>query len=886
MFSGYLWYIQLYTYLATECIHVTHECSTTLHTGQDLLLFEKHYSEVVSTQASVLLKITKCTTIGPPRRGKTCLKHLLTGQKWDVEGGTVSTDVMQAPEWVECYSVGDKGAEELWELLPTEQQHGQVLRAVICTPPAAMTGDSTNGDAEDLWRLPSEKQQQETVETAQSTIVGPPNAMPSIAPHEYAHTTSAHVSTSTGTLATDTIPTDPIPTTPPSPRPKSRTLMQGVKALACAYRSEALENFLKNKEGKVLGETRLIHFIDTGGQAIYHDVHPALITSPSIYLVVFSLKDLYRKSDKEQCNYFRSDLIQRPLRSIYTFGTKTPQVKGHPTAPKIFIVGTHLDLIPIDARKGFLLNLHKLISTEIGNKPYRQFVQRDSKRQSFWAVDNTKAGREQDDDFKMYVSNLRRMVEDRSMEMSVRVPLPWLLLKLVMVGQGVRYCKYSKLLQEACVRGYAREDSPDADLDAMLSLFHILGLIYHKVPAGCKKEDSLVFIDPDCLFSATSDFLMAAKEEIEDSQSDSQEEHHQMHAATTEKFGMEKIVRKNRVIQRMRGNANSIEQEMEAVLESVEGTLTSIGQEPIDMVLGSLHAHLKDVGQQYMSATKGNQDASSQKAKRQLFIGRLVHSLASTVGSVLQDSGRTGDVDNVKKEVSMAVQNIRARCEGRSIKTHDMDQFLAILSELRIIAQLSDANSYVVPAALPIVPDSVKVSGSANPIFFSVMSQTIMEVCYLPSGLFCCLISELVTGLGWTMIPLGRSHVDFVHKDITGSVRLTEHESYIEVGLESEVPLKELAQTCHTVRRGIHDSIVCVYDNIFSHPTADLQESFVWGFQCDKHPDYEIHVAAFRRDGHDCWTECLLQPFGVQDVVPEQLVWFSSELDLDLDLYN
>ena len=103
------------------------------------------------------------------------------------------------------------------------------------------------------------------------------------------------------------------------------------------------------------------------------------------------------------------------------------------------------------------------------------------------------------------------------MEMPVKVPLPWMLLKMVMDGQGVRYCKYSQLLEEAHSRGYVREGSPDADLGIMLKVFNALGLFYHKVPSGCKKEDSLVFIDPGFLYSATSDFLMAAKEEIEDS---------------------------------------------------------------------------------------------------------------------------------------------------------------------------------------------------------------------------------------------------------------------------------------------------------------------------------------------------------------------------------
>ena len=63
----------------------------------------EEYEDVVKKNACITLHISKCTTIGPPRVGKTCLKYLLTGRKWDKEKGTASTDVMEAPEWVEVH---------------------------------------------------------------------------------------------------------------------------------------------------------------------------------------------------------------------------------------------------------------------------------------------------------------------------------------------------------------------------------------------------------------------------------------------------------------------------------------------------------------------------------------------------------------------------------------------------------------------------------------------------------------------------------------------------------------------------------------------------------------------------------------------------------------
>ena len=1065
--------------------------------GKELRKFQEQYSKVVRNQASVTLKITKCTTIGPPRIGKTCFKNLLIGQEWDVEAGTASTDVMEAPEWVECYSLEEGGAEEPWKLLSAEQQQGELIRAVnsltisntqMTTSPGDATPSATPSeyvqlptpsptttptdaspsatsmnepatttprDAQPTTKPSDAPPTTESVDAPPTTesIDAPPTTTPSDAPPT-TESVDAPPTTTSSNVQEPTRPTSSLPP-PTKPAQKSATVLQALEALASACSSEALQDFLKDKQGKVLGETRLVHFIDTGGQAIYHDVHPVLITSPSVYLVVFSLSELCKKSPEERLAYFRSGLIQRPLRSIYTFGTKAPRKEDYVVlrseVPKILVVGTHLDQVPLkdSGMEHFLDDISRMIEKEISNKPYRQFVQYDTEGRSFWAVDNTLAGKEQSEGVKRYNTGLRRMVQEGSTEMSVKVPMPWMLLKLVMDSKGVRYCKYSELLEEARSRGYVREDSPDADLDTMLWLFHVLGLIYHKVPSECKKEDSLVFIDPDCLYSATSDFLMAAKEEIEDSseegqhqpqaasieetednQEGSEEGHQQTQAASTEKHGeavksaitrpklpswrklrtareavwrklrmareavtranirpelpternlrptreavrrantrpqaasteeteddqggieegqqqtqaasteeteddqrgseegqhqtqaastketkdnqggseegqhqtqaasteemfcdkemarergrqqkqeAKGIVQKRRVIERIQCNAETIKSAIEAELQTAE---QAIRQEATEDVLASLQDQLKKIEQQYkLPARYGQVDAASVKAKQQLYIRRMVKSLASSVKAVLADAGEKGDVQRVRREVGEAVESIRKRYQGRSIVSRDMDQVLSILSDLRIVAKLSGSDRYVVPAALPEVPHSLNISGSADPILVTVVSQTVMEVCFLPSGLFCCLISELVAKLGWTVEPLGRTHVAFTHEDLTGVVHVVEHESYIEIKLESTAPLEELPKTCQNVRDKIHRHIVDVYKTLYSDPTTDsaFEESLVWGFRCEEHPGDDTHIAAFVEDDYECCAECLLQDSGaIQLVTAAQRVW-------------
>ena len=912
-----------------------------LNAGLDVLKFQEQYSEVVRNQASVTLKITKCTTIGPPRIGKTCLKNLLIGQEWDVEAGTASTDVMEAPEWVECYSLEDDGAEDLWKLVSKEQQKGELIRAVN-----ELTINSTQ-----LTTPPSDAQN-----PTKPTDVTPPTdatATPSGTESRIMHA-SAHP-----------------PTSKRDATRKSATVRQALEALASACSSEALQDFLKDKQGKVLGKRRLIHFIDTGGQSIYHDIHPVLITSPSIYLVVFSLDDFQQKNDQGRLSYFRSDLIQRPLRSIYTFGRKNPEEKNllqlQPEAPKIFIVGTHLDQIPLDGQEQFLERVDEMIEEEISSKPYHQFVQYDTEGRSFWAVDNRQAGKEQDEDTKEYISTLRLMVQDRSMEMSVQVPLPWMLLKMVMDGQGVRYCKYSQLLEEARSRGYIREDSPDADLDIMLRLFNALGLIYHKVPSGYKKEDSLVFIDPDCLYSATSDFLMAAMEEIECSQRGSEEgqiragtkdktedsqggseegqvraatkdetadsqggsEEGQVRAATKDEMadsqgrsnvekspyqiythltkpsmdlaggkqqmesGLAKTqkprqipaarkilgggVESMKVIQRISSSFNAFLSDMRTVLSSLERTVMNVGQDDTGIVLRSL----KDIQKGVEEKNSLFDAANTLESKYRILAQEMVWKLMNSVRKVLQSS--TSEDKKPKLDGIMEDFWCQCRMTRRSIDVDDFNHLLLLLTELRIIARLKQPDCYLIPTALPQLRDQIPVAGDIEPLLFTVISQDDL-LYYLPSGLFCCLISELVTKLGWTVEPLGRTHVAFTHEDLTGVVHVVEHESYIEIKLESTV---QVNVDCNRVREQIDERINTVYDTIYDPPESRREvvgfpetKRAVAGFKCNcgRGPAHAPHFAAYEQDKFESCVRCLLQ--GSTDVhmrplTQQQLVWFS-----------
>ena len=758
---------------------------------------------------------------------------------------------MEAPEWVECCSIEKGGANKLWRLMSKEEIQTATLKTIdkIWTEPVAESEfDST----------PTPDMKSPTQPTT-STVSEQPAVASTRTEQPTAFSTSAGQVTGTPTRSSNAATPDP-------EVPVTLSCMQCLEAISQCNSKDLLQR-LKDKSGKVLDSTELIYFVDTGGQAIYHDVHPVLITSPSVYLVVFSLNDFYGKTDDEKLmsEYFRSSLIQRPLRSIQTFGCETSESdkRGFPQDPKIFIIGTHLDVLPQgNDRVEILDHLHQIIAEEIRHTPYRQFVQYDRYGRSFWAVDNTEAGKGQkiESAHVNYISLLRERIQDKRMMISRKVPIPWFLLRLVMISNGVQYCTYSQLLKEAESMGYIRKGSQAKDLDAMLKLFHMLGLVYYRRPEDCTKNESLVFIDPDCLFSTTTNFLMAAKEELEDNGSGS------------DKLGQVGVVDKNKVVQRMEENLVQIWKETAVLLQKVERTLMNLHQTSMRTVLESIGDCLKE--------EKDPSEVSTWKGI----------TLSQKLWSHLKVSFTVGDTALVKQQVQKALNDFWCGCrKGRkSIQSTDMPVFLALLSDLRIIAnvhrgQLIGSDFYVIPSALPMSKES-KATRRTNPnsILITVLSQSILRACYLPSGLFCALLSCLVTTSGWSITPLDRQHVVFTHDSVHGQVHVIEWDPFLEIYLEVKASPKALKDSCRIVKKTVDKALCDVYSKFFCCPlplAASVNPSpIIWGFPCQAHPDKpdeKMHIAAFQRDEDECWAECLLEgSIALQAVSTEQLLWF------------
>ena len=450
----------------------------------------QEFSDLLQEEGAITLQITKCTTIGPPRKGKTHLKYLLTNQLWDYLGSTVA---MVAPEWVEVCS---SSKDSIWELYDRTERENHILQD--------MKGDIYKPKDQDSSKLAQDEEDL----TDDSKIEKVPS--PKLEQDQLTHKAKPGQEEGTSLDESNVESLEHAAEQSDSKSPSS-----GLQLLNDAY-SNKEEEYRKTLQRVKKSKTRshkeqIIHFIDTGGQAIYHDVHPVLITSPSVYLLVFSLKDL---RDNPSADFLSHDLLVKALRSIQTLGTKQPEdgkhLKLHPKYPKIFIVGTHLDQIK-DHDK-FLPKVHDKVEASLKNKPYSAYVCYDTNGRSFWSVDNTKAGKAEKagNDQEKYCNGLRRRVQSGSTTIEVTLLPSWYLLEHFTHQHKQKCLLYSDLKEFSSKHKLVQKKH----FRTMVHLFHILGFYYYKIPRGYTEEESIIFTDPNVLYRMTSKLLQKIENEL------------------------------------------------------------------------------------------------------------------------------------------------------------------------------------------------------------------------------------------------------------------------------------------------------------------------------------------------------------------------------------
>ena len=395
------------------------------------------------------------------------------GQDWDPEHK--STDVMKAPEWVERH-VEDKST---WKLFTIDERMKALIAKIMKGDHNEEQDTTAQSQQYDKNESQGRSMQQETTKVQEST----------------------HSCLDEGKVEEKVM---------------SKNAQDLDARLSKILRGSNVA--LADVEGEVLGEKRLLYFIDTGGQEYYHDIHPILITSPTIYLVVFNLMECLKEGG--QAEFFRNELIQRTLRSIHAFAPTEVHAKHYiiSSNPKIFIIGTHVEEVR-EERQDRINTVSDEIMGELVNKPYQNFLQPTPDGLAFWPIDNTLAGRINSPNFKgnakdkEYIDDLKSEVDHAEYDANVPVPIMWLVLEIEIRkmerSDQAHFFTYSELYN-LCIKKKIVLNKHE--YKTMLQTFHILGLFFfptslHKRNFELEDDDDIVFTNPDYFYRKTSELL-------------------------------------------------------------------------------------------------------------------------------------------------------------------------------------------------------------------------------------------------------------------------------------------------------------------------------------------------------------------------------------------
>ena len=235
----------------------------------DKVAFEK----ALQKERLMPLCIAQCMTVGAPQTGKSSLKRRLLKQ---ADGQNMSTGVADKPV---VTAVTADGTE--WTVLDWEDEGAQFMQTIewppskiqtenkqLLTSPIDISGTSEHTKVLQDKHFPGEMPQ--TKEPVQETAMSVGVDTDSV-PHQYSSSSS------------------------------NSTVIESIMdhkelELPCASYSDLIYTILDvDNEKWIAAKKRLenqctIYFTDTGGQLEFQEVLPAIISGPSIFLLVFNLE--------------------------------------------------------------------------------------------------------------------------------------------------------------------------------------------------------------------------------------------------------------------------------------------------------------------------------------------------------------------------------------------------------------------------------------------------------------------------------------------------------------------------------------------------------------------------------------------------------------------
>ena len=284
---------------------------------------------------------------------------------------------------------------------------------------------------------------------------------------------------------------------------------------------EALKNRNKTKVQGLLDDSTTIFYTDTGGQPEFHEVLPALIAGPTIFIFTFSLfhglhnkyNVTYRSSDSKSLTYESSftvkEVFEQFLASITSYldilsrDVALPDSKSSIPPLSILVVGTHKDLVSSDMVSKMDEELRNIVEeTLLYEKGCIEYMTSGRKKQLIIPVDNYN---DDDDSAKVreVVDRIIRRKTDIESPYKIKFPVPWLALEWCL-----RRLPKSTVTYEKCIEIAKKCNVPEEELqDCLLFLHHKTGTIRYY--GSVKELEHIIIIQPSVIFGAISELIIS-----------------------------------------------------------------------------------------------------------------------------------------------------------------------------------------------------------------------------------------------------------------------------------------------------------------------------------------------------------------------------------------
>ena len=436
--------------------------------------------------------------VGPPRSGKDTLMKRLLGEmptKLSPSTGVAENVVHVRVERSSTFAATVELSN--WARLAYDEEAIHLM----------MTASKERSNTDELS---GERNSYEVTTSSEITQDGTANTLHHMV-EKISHT---NITTSSQNLVPQFMPVQeeqiPLFRTPAHPLPTSKH-KSAIEIFKDAIMNTGLKGFKRQ-----LAKSWSLYLTNTGGQMEFQELLPLLVSGPSIFFVTFQLhKDLlerfpveYELPSGESSKSYQSSMsileaILQTLSSISAMGTfvyQGLQRNDVPLQPKVFIIGTHKDMLDKNSAETKIVNIDKCLREKIeSTSHYREgIIHFASESQMIFTVNNLDPN---DSDFQIIRSAVEQVLETGAYRM--RSPTHWMIFSLVLRQQlqchVETYNKCYAIAKECGIR-----DTKEF-CEALHFIHTKMGLIRY---FPYEELEDIVIIDPQILFEKITELIV------------------------------------------------------------------------------------------------------------------------------------------------------------------------------------------------------------------------------------------------------------------------------------------------------------------------------------------------------------------------------------------